>query len=957
MKCRDADSSLKLSLWHPQRSLELLALILTRPTSFVSAWHTEAPRKRRESIILLLHIWMWAHVFLWQIGLLTWSLWTNATILDFNAVLFVILRLSLGATVAIPLMMFPFFIVLAVIKWRMRRETPHGYKLCAIATLIFLGSISSFGGAFCPQFLISAAMSATVAYSFRVWYPLRQYIPALLFHSGLWLQIFALTVMVLYPFLHRLGLNLEGCSSDWRNSFLIVSTWLVVQYCIDQKILHWAILKSEPHPECYRWHPLYLFDYCPGTFSNIEKILVPFAREHPEEFLRESARLTNYAPQLEPTLARVKELATSSQQKPTDQYEARPPLRNTFVGCLLLVVGLIWGALATAPVVILVFFKNSEPRTWMLQELRDRPVIVVTIFIATFAIRWLHITPVAVIRTSVSLLSRDAKELVAKRTKPLVLYLRAFNEDSRSLSTEASIEESLSTVLSSSGLGQMVAIGRPGELLQTAGASRVYVGSDWQERVRELMDSAKLVVLRVGSSEGVWWEVTEALERVEPPRLLIWIPGDAAERSRLRQCLESKSCRATPVAFADGEFLWFNSTGEPRILSNTDDFKLLFPFRIEYDLVYISRDLNNLKHNVSEQERLKDLLSPVLCELGARRAESRIHSGRAGLLTAVWTPALLITCIWIGPVTVLLRLGEYSNRLVYPLLLYLGTFFIALLYCLFASNTSFAKWVRLLSRVGVFAVNSVLQLGRSIRKRAGDSDPTIADSFRMGSCVLLIPVILLLILMYVAMFKLNNQQRLKLAECSRLKHSESYVEAREAYNDYVKHWPNDADGWLGLAQMNLRTGLQAETKASIQRAIQLLRVRYPFDANVWETVGDTWYDVDSSELASQAYQCAIKANSNDLSVYYRLATLHEKQNELAQALAVLDQGLKLKDVSKNASFRAQSMLTRGKLLVRLGRLEESLLQFRELTVSDSYYSRLANLEIDSIRLQLKMSRE
>lgn len=77
-------------------------------------------------------------------------------------------------------------------------------------------------------------------------------------------------------------------------------------------------------------------------------------------------------------------------------------------------------------------------------------------------------------------------------------------------------------------VGPVIAIGRPGETAPLPGATRLYVGDDWQERVHAMMKSATLVVIRPWISEGVLWEIKAALESCDPRRvvLIFWETPD-----------------------------------------------------------------------------------------------------------------------------------------------------------------------------------------------------------------------------------------------------------------------------------------------------------------------------------------------------------------------------------------------------------------------------------------------
>lgn len=89
-------------------------------------------------------------------------------------------------------------------------------------------------------------------------------------------------------------------------------------------------------------------------------------------------------------------------------------------------------------------------------------------------------------------------------------------------------------------VGPFVAIGRPGEPLPELGAARVYVGdTEWQDRVRQLMSSAQLVVLRGGGTAGLQWEVQNVFANVSPERIVFLLPYDPEQYEVFRQRAEA----------------------------------------------------------------------------------------------------------------------------------------------------------------------------------------------------------------------------------------------------------------------------------------------------------------------------------------------------------------------------------------------------------------------------------
>lgn len=108
---------------------------------------------------------------------------------------------------------------------------------------------------------------------------------------------------------------------------------------------------------------------------------------------------------------------------------------------------------------------------------------------------------------------------------PKVLYLRSFQSDpsttmKKLFSGFTTEEEQLAQVLLP--FGNMIAIGRPGESLPTPGATRMYAtDAEWRHAVIDRMNSARLVVLRAGTSPGLFWEFRQAVSLLSPERVLV----------------------------------------------------------------------------------------------------------------------------------------------------------------------------------------------------------------------------------------------------------------------------------------------------------------------------------------------------------------------------------------------------------------------------------------------------
>jgi hypothetical protein len=156
----------------------------------------------------------------------------------------------------------------------------------------------------------------------------------------------------------------------------------------------------------------------------------------------------------------------------------------------------------------------------------------------------------------------DAAEAMAADPRPPVLYLRSFQDDGvpvlddggstlarrfMALLAPQTPEQELAIILNQ--VGPVVAIGKPGEPLPELGAARLYVDdSRWQAEVATLMRRAALVVVRVGASPGVLWEIDQALEVIPRQRLVLTVLGGAAVAPALVERLERELGRDLAAA-------------------------------------------------------------------------------------------------------------------------------------------------------------------------------------------------------------------------------------------------------------------------------------------------------------------------------------------------------------------------------------------------------------------------
>lgn len=120
-----------------------------------------------------------------------------------------------------------------------------------------------------------------------------------------------------------------------------------------------------------------------------------------------------------------------------------------------------------------------------------------------------------------------APDLLTYTSEPPIIYLRSFADDElklgHGLGERGSVEEAITSAFAY--LGPVIAIGRPGESARPVGAARDYVSNEeWQERVAGFIESAQLIVLLAGTTEGLQWELGRVTDLKSLHKLIIVLP-------------------------------------------------------------------------------------------------------------------------------------------------------------------------------------------------------------------------------------------------------------------------------------------------------------------------------------------------------------------------------------------------------------------------------------------------
>ena len=133
--------------------------------------------------------------------------------------------------------------------------------------------------------------------------------------------------------------------------------------------------------------------------------------------------------------------------------------------------------------------------------------------------------------------AESVRDVLARDTRPPVLYLRSFLDDGRGrdISIWRQLTDALRSLVNKTfeqrlalyaePVGPFVAIGRPGEELPELGAARMYVSNqDWQSVATDLMERSQLVVLQVGETRGLQWELDRVDELKRPDEVILFTP-------------------------------------------------------------------------------------------------------------------------------------------------------------------------------------------------------------------------------------------------------------------------------------------------------------------------------------------------------------------------------------------------------------------------------------------------
>jgi hypothetical protein len=247
-------------------------------------------------------------------------------------------------------------------------------------------------------------------------------------------------------------------------------------------------------------------------------------------------------------------------------------------------------------------------------------------------------------------------ETLSEDGGPPILYLRSFaSDESNTLlmgtltgiaagianvrgSAPSSHEECLAAVFKD--YGRLVAIGRPGEALPALGAAREYVSDDeWRAEVSRLMGAAALVVIHLGRTEGVWWELKAALESQPARRLLVQLPPSgwprrrtrSAAYARLGKIVEEACARGLPADAPKSDFLYLDELRTAHLLAPQPGVDLISTLRST--LGPVLEELN--PSNYAKQKKPRSVVDRVMEFVFAHRVVLGLAVGILAVLAGM----------------------------------------------------------------------------------------------------------------------------------------------------------------------------------------------------------------------------------------------------------------------------------------------------------------------------------
>ncbi|PQP34731.1 hypothetical protein C6A37_06220, partial [Desulfobacteraceae bacterium SEEP-SAG9] len=144
----------------------------------------------------------------------------------------------------------------------------------------------------------------------------------------------------------------------------------------------------------------------------------------------------------------------------------------------------------------------------------------------------------------------NATDLRKKDERPPLIFLRSFQDDQIEFSTlfrrRVRLEEDIVQALSF--YGPVIALGKPGESVAPLGAAREYISDQhWKERIREYISDSNTLVMILGNTGGLEWEVKTIAAVGAINKLIVIVPpkdrNDISKRWEMFTSWTNHFCR------------------------------------------------------------------------------------------------------------------------------------------------------------------------------------------------------------------------------------------------------------------------------------------------------------------------------------------------------------------------------------------------------------------------------
>lgn len=128
-------------------------------------------------------------------------------------------------------------------------------------------------------------------------------------------------------------------------------------------------------------------------------------------------------------------------------------------------------------------------------------------------------------------------------------------------------------------IGPPIAIGQPGKTQEHGktrsgrkGASRTYADdSKWQDLILHWLPGAALVVIQLGNTPGLLWELAQVVKHVPPTKILLLLPPFQGEYDDARRMAEPYFPKGLPKKLSRSRLVTFDADWAPIRLRPRDD--------------------------------------------------------------------------------------------------------------------------------------------------------------------------------------------------------------------------------------------------------------------------------------------------------------------------------------------------------------------------------------------------